>query len=330
MVKVDDRGDERRRGDDGGGNRRDHRGRPLTDRPEGFGRRHPGGSRSGGSSAGAPGPLLLPRDAAAEAPTLPWYSPESYLPLSSEEALAPLLVQLGKKERGMMRDQPPFRLPQVLAMCRRLGVSVSTALSLRRHQMKALNPRAMCMSHLGLGRNEDILEAATIFEDSVEEYLRAAGVPYITEEQQRERSSGPLKATPDFLLSKPVSLTFERSGRPASLANPIRKSKKKKNRSAQVRTIGTVGWIEAKMFYGASSIPQGENSAVGRIMQTAEKYVALYGPGAMVFSYGCGRDLALRLGALGVAALDAHPVNLERLKKQQKTWCADREGRILP
>eukprot|EP00568_Trieres_chinensis_P003442 CAMPEP_0183301774 /NCGR_PEP_ID=MMETSP0160_2-20130417/7787_1 /TAXON_ID=2839 ORGANISM="Odontella Sinensis, Strain Grunow 1884" /NCGR_SAMPLE_ID=MMETSP0160_2 /ASSEMBLY_ACC=CAM_ASM_000250 /LENGTH=198 /DNA_ID=CAMNT_0025464453 /DNA_START=27 /DNA_END=623 /DNA_ORIENTATION=- len=198
--------------------------------------------------------------------------------------------------------------------------------------MKALNP-FKDMSVLGLGKKDDIMKSAALFEDCVEEYLRTVGVAFLTEKVQRKRSKGPLMPTPDFLLEETAHLTFEQSGRPA-LQPTTRDDNRGRKKSAipgqEVRTIGPVNWVEAKMFYGASSIPQGENSAVGNLMKTANKYVKLYGPGAMVFSFGCGGELARKLGALGVAALDAHPLELKRMEQHQRTWCGDKEGRILP
>ena len=90
-----------------------------------------------------------------------------------------------------------------------------------------------------------------------------------------------------------------------------------------------VNWLEAKNFYGASSIPLDGKSAVGNLLSTAERYVQRYGPGMMVFAYGCGNELSSKLKAKGVIALDASPCDLTNLENQQKTWCADKLGRIL-
>lgn len=89
------------------------------------------------------------------------------------------------------------------------------------------------------------------------------------------------------------------------------------------------------MFYGASTIPAGSNSAVGCILRTCRKYVDWHGPGAVVFLYGCGDQLAEQLDRLGVIALDgsASPrvngLDLRHLQAQQRTWCANGKGEIL-
>ena len=91
----------------------------------------------------------------------------------------------------------------------------------------------------------------------------------------------------------------------------------------------TVNWLEAKMFYGASSIPEDGKSACGKLVSIAEKYVKHYGPGMMVFSYGCGKELAHQLNNKGVLVMDASPLDLSDMKGFLKTWCADSKGRIL-
>ena len=85
------------------------------------------------------------------------------------------------------------------------------------------------------------------------------------------------------------------------------------------------------MFYGASSIKSGNNSAVGNLLNTARKYVRVYGPGAMVFSFGFGEGLAAMLEAEGVLCLDCSGmVDLGPVEAHQRTWCADKHGNILP
>lgn len=85
------------------------------------------------------------------------------------------------------------------------------------------------------------------------------------------------------------------------------------------------------MFYGASSIKMGANSAVGNLLNTARKYVRAYGPGAMIFSFGFGEGLAATLEAEGVLCLDCSGmVDLGPVEAHQRTWCADRQGTILP
>ena len=87
--------------------------------------------------------------------------------------------------------------------------------------------------------------------------------------------------------------------------------------------------MEAKMFYGASSIPNDGSSAVGKLLSMAQKYVDLYGNWVMIFAYGCGQELASKLYQMGVLAMDASPCDLSLLEEQQRTWCADQDGTIL-
>ena len=87
------------------------------------------------------------------------------------------------------------------------------------------------------------------------------------------------------------------------------------------------------MFYGASSIAPDGKSAVGCLLHTAQKYVRVHGPGAMVFMQGFGDQLAASLQEVGVLCLDCSSntmIDLEAVEAHQRTWCADRHGNILP
>lgn len=83
------------------------------------------------------------------------------------------------------------------------------------------------------------------------------------------------------------------------------------------------------MFYGASTIPHDTPNAVGTILSKVKQYVALYGPGALVFMYGCGDQLANQLADVGVLALDGRCLDLSEVVRHQKRWCADAIGNIL-
>jgi len=57
---------------------------------------------------------LEENDNASATKTLPWPNPHThYVPLHEEERLLPSLLHWGKSERGMMKDQPPFRLQKI-------------------------------------------------------------------------------------------------------------------------------------------------------------------------------------------------------------------------
>eukprot|EP00546_Thalassionema_frauenfeldii_P016627 CAMPEP_0178902096 /NCGR_PEP_ID=MMETSP0786-20121207/4414_1 /TAXON_ID=186022 /ORGANISM="Thalassionema frauenfeldii, Strain CCMP 1798" /LENGTH=173 /DNA_ID=CAMNT_0020573323 /DNA_START=361 /DNA_END=879 /DNA_ORIENTATION=+ len=173
------------------------------------------------------------------------------------------------------------------------------------------------MTQLGLGDSENIRHAAALFEDSLQQYLVCHKIEFLTEKEQKMRGASAASwATPDFLLPRPVEL------------RRYHKKKKESSRSG-VKTF-TINWIDAKMFYGASIIPQGANSAVGNLMKTARKYKEAYGPGAMVFMYGCGEGLAQKLlNECEVISLDSYPLHLQQVQEHQRTWCANDSGEIM-
>lgn len=198
--------------------------------------------------------------------------------------------------------------------CNEWGVDVFSALSLRRHHIKLYHPHKS-MGQLGLGPINKIREAALLYEECVEEHLVRSNIKYETEEQQKERcQSGQQPLTPDFLFPEPVRL---RHAVPGKSDKP----------STQLTTIH---WLEAKMFYGASTIPTGTNSAVGSVRGKMLKYRQLYGPGAIVFAYGGGESLASDLHKIDVITLDSYPLDQTKVRKHLLTWCSDYKGRILP
>jgi hypothetical protein len=222
----------------------------------------------------------------------------------------------------MIKDQPRFRLQKIEKQCKRTGISLIQALSLRRHHLKSLNPY-QSMTQLKLGKEADIRESARLFEHAVQEYLTNRDIAFWTEEEQKkrfqqqvaEKQQGELRliATPDFLLQHSFVL--------------------KRVHKKQTLQELEIHWMEAKMFYAASSIKQNKhNGAVGNLMASAKKYVALFGPGAMIFMYGCGDRLAAELWQVGVIALDCSgtTVALRMVQEHQRTWCANDQGVILP
>jgi len=279
---------------------------------------------------------------------LPWPNPQShYIPVEEEERLLPVLIHWGRSERGMLKDHPPFRLQKIQNMLDRCPgkgnhsnssdrpsstasntqrMSLAQSLSLRRHHLKLLNPN-LSMSTLRLGREEDIRDAAREFELCVEAYLRSHRVHFLTEHAQKsmflESVNGDLATSrnvkqppsPDFMIKKGHSVTLSFS---SGCQN-----------STGVSCPISINWIEVKMFYGANSIPCGTPNAVGCILPKVQKYVSLYGTGAIVFMYGCGSRLAEQLLDGGVVALDSRCLDLKRVENHQKKWCADSWGNIL-
>ncbi|KAL7527910.1 hypothetical protein ACHAWF_002359 [Thalassiosira exigua] len=286
---------------------------------------------------------------------LPWANPAPhYIPVEEEERLLPVLIHWGKSERGMMKDQPAFRLQKIQKMLNgneankhgsknhksrpqksdnnnkhqsesrpTMRISLVQSLSLRRHHLKLLNP-TFPMSALRLGKEDDIRDAAALFEGAVDAYLRGHGVEYLTEEEQRVEFNQSLKGVPFRQRKQPPTPDFiMKDGHCAMISFTS-------NIQGECFTHPTsINWIEAKMFYGANTIPSGTPNAVGCILPKVKDYVSLYGPGAIVFMYGCGSELAAQLLEHGVVALDARGLNLDKVEKHQKRWCADGWGNIL-
>ena len=255
-----------------------------------------------------------------------WWRSEPPVPLSSEEAMIPILLRWGEKERGMMKDQPPFRLATIHKKLHQLsGIRLDQALSLRRHHMKLHNPYRD-MPTLRLGKVEDINTSAEIFERMVETFLKENNIPFLNETDQKTQStssnhsgsttSTPL--TPDFLLPTPIRLKiFQQESR---------------GKRVVVKEV-VIHWIEAKMFYGASTIPTGAIGAVGSILPKVKRYVQHFGTGAIIFMQGFGDRLAQELADEGVTALSGSVLPkrlLSQVWDHQKTWCAREDGKILP
>lgn len=236
---------------------------------------------------------------------LPWTRSQC-VPVLAEEMILPLLIKHGSNEKGMMCKQPYHRVKKIRDACREHGIRLEQALSLRRTHIMNLNP---CKRHLlNLGTFEDIRASAMIFEDIVKKYLMRHRLSFWTEDEQKKNvPQGTLCGpTPDFLFHRPVQLQISQN-----LTRPI-------------------FWIEAKMFYGASTIPHGSNNAVGKVLEIARKYRDAFGPGAVVFSFGCGERMKVDLETEGIFALDSRVLDLRRMYEHQRKWCADRNGAILP
>jgi hypothetical protein len=246
--------------------------------------------------------------------TLRWHAIHPHVPMQNEKGMLKTLLRWKEKEHGMIKSAGD-RYKEIKRKCKQ-GMQLLQALSLRRQHIQHMNPGRR-MPALGLGKEEDIRQSAAIFETSVESYLKRCNIAFLTEKQQKERlpKGQPSVATPDFMLLEPTLLS---TIMPAQAGQQPETSEY------------VIHWMEAKMFYGASTIARDSKSAVGTLLATAEKYCKLYGTGAMVFMYGCGKELAEWLLQLGVIALDAHPVDLWHVEKHQRTWCANANGVILP
>jgi hypothetical protein len=268
-----------------------------------------------------------------------WYSAAPPIPSHVEDGLLDLLLKYGRHERGMFRDKPEHVIAKLQKRTDRDKIPLLAALSLRRNHMKHLNP-ARSMPQLRLGNEEDIRQSAHIFETVMADYLTAHNISFYSEAEQKSyiqshRQPGqPHPPTPDFLLQVPIRI------QPYRIHRSGQKHKLRANNNNNPKEPMTVHWIEVKMFYGASTVPQDGKTGVGCVLATAQKYVQWYGPGAMVFYYGFGDQLQIQLAQLGVLCLDgcgssSAPSSLDGLdvrpvQTHQRTWCADAKGRILP
>jgi hypothetical protein len=189
--------------------------------------------------------------------------------------------------------------------------------------MSALNP-FKSKETLGLGTSLNIKAAADLFEQAIAAYLTRNQIEYWDEDAQKQHffKNNPgqlLKATPDFIMKEPIQLK--------------RYTIHNQTGERVVFEERTVHWLEAKMFYGASTLPLNDKkSAVGSILPKMKKYVELYGQGAIVFLQGCGELLASELAKIGVMALccTSTDFDMTEVERQQRTWCADKHGNILP
>lgn len=138
-----------------------------------------------------------------------WFSPDRAVPTAVELALTPILVPYKQRERGMFKTQPARRLSQVQHACREHRIKIASALSLRRHLIRQYNPHVP-MASLGLGKFEDVVGAARVFEESVQKELVSLAVEFYAEEEQKryiqehKMPDMPYPPTPDFILKKSI------------------------------------------------------------------------------------------------------------------------------
>ena len=243
---------------------------------------------------------------------LSWNSPMDHVPMASESAMLDLLLEKGADEREMMKNHPALRRKKIVKELQNTkGLSLLQALSLRRRHMKLLNSE-LSISDLGLGGEADVQKSSELFREAVEEYLRQCNIKFLNEKAQKEMmGEGEESGTPDFEMIEPILL------------------RRVRGESCQVMEEREINWIEAKMFYGASTIPPGSPGALGEVRNQAQKYVDTFGEGAIVFMLGCGEQLAADLAAIGVTALDCSgAVSLEKVHQHQRSWCGDQLGEI--
>ena len=240
-----------------------------------------------------------------------------------ENALLHVLLCDHKIRHTLMARFPPRRIAQIRKACTKQRVPLEVALALRRLHIQRI--RSLRQSPLPKRRGPPghlTRRSAEIFERVVESYLRAQTLPFYNEDDQRQHNLAcnltRYPPTPDFVFQYPITL---RTIVESSVRNSI----------ATVDHV--IHWIDAKMFYGANSLPWDDSTtAVGGLLKTAQKYVRLFGRGAFIFLYGCGKELAEQLEREGVVALDGSTglLDLRQVYAHQRGWCSTDWGEILP
>jgi hypothetical protein len=231
-------------------------------------------------------------------------------PIQAEISLLPVLVKY-PKETGSFCHQPEYRYPKVLKACNDNGMLLASALSLRRHHIKYNNPH-FNDHRLNMGTPFEKKRAADAFEKVVADYFADEGIPYNDEEAQR--LVNPPKrgvyhpGTPDFIFPTPLTIVDPDTDKSYA-----------------------VNWVELKHFYGASTIPSDNaTTAVGSLVPKMTKYTANFGPGALLFAYGCGDELASRLPE-GVIVLDESIFDLNPVYVEVAKFCTRKsDGMLLP
>ena len=121
-----------------------------------------------------------------------------------------VILRWGARERGMLRDAPPFRQAEIQSRCQKNGILLSQACSLRRHHMSLLNP-FKSKEALQLGSMKDIKASAILFEEAIATFLHKQRIPFWSEKEQvsqfqRTNPGRRIGGTPDFKLKEPVIL----------------------------------------------------------------------------------------------------------------------------
>jgi len=241
----------------------------------------------------------------------------------------------GERQQQQQRKE---RFLRIYRTCRDLDVPVSSAMSLRVETALLRNRRNPKMRTLHEERR--LAEASRLFEAALEGYLlQVVGPPlrFWTErdvaKHNRKHNQG-RGVTPDILFKQSVMCRryLRRSDDSSGGTQEDGGSGCGSGGSSVLLSEQTIHWIDAKMFYGASTIDQGSPCAVGKLAARAEAYVDAFGPGALCLMSGCGADLARRLAGVGVVALDCsggRTVRLDRVRDQLKTWTGSEMGHPL-
>jgi hypothetical protein len=233
-------------------------------------------------AAAAPAPAPAAAPAAAPAPlSLAWPCALPVPTLAQERYLRSVVLP---DSRGAIKAEPiafealpPARRSAIAAAAAHAGVRLFQAISLRAQVLRSVAP------FLYQGTEAATLVAATRFEDTVEARLRSGGCTrYETQGAQLRRlhaAGAAAVATPDFLLlQQPVTIHGQ-----------------------------VCHWVEVKRFFACGLFEELRDWAASRksLAQLA-KYVAAYGPGAVVFSLGFSARYR-ESAPPGVVLLDGSP-----------------------
>jgi hypothetical protein len=206
--------------------------------------------------------------------------------VGAEQAMAAVVCRPGETGRG--RDLGAARLAEIDVACAQHGMNRYQALSLRRQLM-----RASSLGRRDLGGQGGQATSARLFEIAVETFLCTSGVPFLTPSQQKAQrgQNSRLPVTPDILFIHPTKI----NGR-------------------------EVRWLDSKLFYGNVLLLHKKSTAMCKVLKTAERYVRLMGPGALVFGQSFNGDLPAAFADLceQVVLLDATPVDTSELDASQK------------
>lgn len=285
---------------------------------------------------------------------------KKFVPLDVEQSILPVLLPT-KAEFGMMCLQNAHRVEAIRAECSRLGLPMDSALSLRKHHIRK-NHKGRNENALQLGTQKDIAEAAELFEGAIAAHLTAGGIGFLREDAQRAMNTSttpsqpdapkpPSIPTPDFLLTAPMAIEWPELLE-ASWTQELRIDSDGVHYTEDEFTLeyrdggrawaaavpraahagGPLHWVEAKHYYGASTIPMDNRSAVGKLFTVVDKYVSRFGPGAICLGVGCSEPLAAALEARGALVLDQSPLDMGAVDEQMRTWCcaARESGELLP
>ena len=181
------------------------------------------------------------------------------------------------RRRG--RDLPLDKKRDIVSVAAANGMSEYQVLSLRRHIIYSMKGPKHMTNFLGQASGQQ--ENANIFESACEAFLIDQGVSFIRHNKIRETYNS--NQAPDLVFDTPTRI----NGR-------------------------IVGWLDAKNFYGnalfASNNRMTRTSPTGKLLETDQRYKAIFGPGAFLLRHGYCSHLETILP--NTMLLDGTPLDL--------------------